>query len=574
MRFKEYKEGGNIDPNYYNRLSEIESNNNSQARSKTSSASGKFQFIKSTWEGLVKKHGLPYTLEDRFDPEKSKRVAELYTQENANYLKNKLGITPTNTDLYAAHFMGVGGASKLLSTLKQNPNASAYDVATTAQINANKPIFLRKDGTVKTAKEVYDTLNYKVTKTKGSVVAEQNSEVGQQNNPYTFREFKPTDYYAPQASQNVSSLDNTQEITNLAEDKSAEIKNKLDQKKAEKDFLEQMIKATEVAYVNPADFQSQPTFEDIQEDQMFQQGGNFKEFYKGYINSPNYKKRLITQGYNNPEQVKKDRLNNLNKITQSEVNDIGSQYYHPLNKVNIDNKELKKYSLNKEITTAHEYSHGVGAMNTGNSNFTKNLTLNNKETSLINSKNNYLDIDTSYNNKKLSEDQKADIRHNSLPSEAKADIDALRYKLKKDNIYNTGTQEFNQNHLNKAKKLYSNDKMIQRNFKAFGDKDLINLMNTIAEQSTSSEDYIQYAQQGGSIPVSSQGVYDFPNQEVLVPTDGAITMKNIPHDILGISQETGQQILMQPEQEYFFPNTKNVLEIPQTKRIKTKRFSK
>lgn len=113
------------------------------------------------------------------------------------------------------------------------------------------------------------------------------NETAEQNNPYTFREFKPTDYYAPQVSQNVSSLDNTQEITNLAEDKSAEIKNKLDQKKAEKDFLEQMIKATEVAYVNPADFQNQPTFEDIQEEQMFQQGGSIPVSSQGVYDFPN-----------------------------------------------------------------------------------------------------------------------------------------------------------------------------------------------------------------------------------------------------------------------------------------------
>lgn len=350
MRFKEYKNSDVIDPNYYSRLSEIESNNNPQARSKTSSASGKFQFIKSTWEGLTKKYGLPYNLEDRFDPEKSKKVAELYTQENANYLKSKLGITPTNTDLYAAHFMGVGGASKLLSTLKQNPNASAYDVASPAQIAANKSIFLRKDGSVKTAKEVYDTLNYKVTKNKPQQEVNIVESTPQQNEPYQFREIKSTDYYAPQASQNISSLDNTQETTNLAEDKATEIKNKLDQKKAEKAFIEQMIKSTQVAYVNPADYQSKPTFEEPQE-QMFQQGGE--------------------------------------------------------------------------------------------------------------------------------------------------------------------------------------------------------------------------------IPISSQGMYQYPNQEVLVPTSGSITMKNIPHDILGISQETGQKILMTPENEYFFPNTKTVLEIPQTKvRIKTKRFSK
>lgn len=69
-------------------------------------------------------------------------------------------------------------------------------------------------------------------------------------------------------------------------------------------------------------------------------------------------------------------------------------------------------------------------------------------------------------------------------------------------------------------------------------------------------------QQGGEIPVSSNGMYDYPNQKVIVPTNGSITMKNIPHNILGISLETGERKVMSPNLEYFFNNTNNVLEIP------------
>lgn len=317
MRYKEYKNGGSIDPNYYTRLSEIESNNNPQARSKTSSASGRFQFIKSTWEGLTKKYNLPYSLEDRFDSEKSKKVAELYTQENANYLKNNLGITPNNTDLYAAHFMGVGGASKLLSTLRNNPNASAYEVATSAQINANKPIFLRKDGTVKTAKEVYDTLKYKVT--RSSAPTQNIQEETQKNNPYRFSEYKKTDYYAPQVSENISSLDNTQETANLAEDKATEIKNRLEQKKAEKALLQQMILATQVAYVNPADYQSQPTFEEPLE---YKNGGEKNSLWKN-----------IRANRGSGRKPTKEMLEQGRKIKQKEdggvIEDDRGQWAHP-----------------------------------------------------------------------------------------------------------------------------------------------------------------------------------------------------------------------------------------------------
>lgn len=84
----------------------------------------------------------------------------------------------------------------------------------------------------------------------------------------------------------------------------------------------------------------------------------------------------------------------------------------------------------------------------------------------------------------------------------------------------------------------------------------------------------QQFQRGGQIPVSSNGVYDYPEQPVLVPTpSGAITMKNVEYPILGISKETGERIEMQPGKEYFFKDTKTVLEIPQKKK-KSKRFKK
>lgn len=86
------------------------------------------------------------------------------------------------------------------------------------------------------------------------------------------------------------------------------------------------------------------------------------------------------------------------------------------------------------------------------------------------------------------------------------------------------------------------------------------------QQSTAVQQIQQsYMQDGGQIPTSPNGLYDYPDAEqVIVPTtNGRITMKNITVPVLGISQETGQQILMQPGKEYHFPETKTVLEIPQ-----------
>ena len=85
---------------YFTKLAHVESNNNPLAKAKTSSAAGLYQFTKGTWEGLTKQLGLNYSLEDRFDPKKSREVVEAFTSQNERYLKNKLGREPNEAELY------------------------------------------------------------------------------------------------------------------------------------------------------------------------------------------------------------------------------------------------------------------------------------------------------------------------------------------------------------------------------------------------------------------------------------------------------------------------------------------
>lgn len=69
-------------------------------------------------------------------------------------------------------------------------------------------------------------------------------------------------------------------------------------------------------------------------------------------------------------------------------------------------------------------------------------------------------------------------------------------------------------------------------------------------------------QEGGQIPISKNGVFDTNGNPVIVPSN-QITMQGVNYPILGISQETGEQKVMMPNVEnYFFKDTKNVLEIP------------
>ena len=64
--------------------------------------------------------------------------------------------------------------------------------------------------------------------------------------------------------------------------------------------------------------------------------------------------------------------------------------------------------------------------------------------------------------------------------------------------------------------------------------------------------YKQIKQQGGNIPISSNGVYDFPGQEVIVPTNnGQITMSKVNYPIKG-TDEFGNTQMMMPGKEYQF----------------------
>jgi len=107
-------------------------------------------------------------------------------------------------------------------------------------------------------------------------------------------------------------------------------------------------------------------------------------------------------------------------------------------------------------------------------------------------------------------------------------------------------------------------------YKAYDDDKIVKAINTIAQNNP--ETSAVYAQNGGNIPISPNGVYDYPQQEVIVPTDsGLITMKNVNYPILGVD-EYGNRQMMYPNQEYQFKG-KVIHEIPQLKRTKNKRFS-
>jgi hypothetical protein len=163
----------------------MESDFNPTAGASTSSARGLYQFIEQTWLGTVKEAGGQlgygqyadgisktasgdYVIRDagmrrsimklRDDPVASSAMAAILTQSNSFQLTGKIGRRPTDAELYMAHFLGTGGAAKLISEAGDNPQASATRMFPNAAA-ANRPIFYDRTGKGRSVAEVYSVLS-------------------------------------------------------------------------------------------------------------------------------------------------------------------------------------------------------------------------------------------------------------------------------------------------------------------------------------------------------------------------------------------------------------------------------
>lgn len=141
------------------RVAMAESGGNPNARAKTSSASGMYQFTDPTWKGMVRNYGAQtgITLADKNDPDKQKIMAELLTKENTAAYQNA-GIQPNDADLYLAHFLGAPSAVKAKQSMGQN---ILGDALFPKAAKANQNIFYNK-GKPRTIDEVYQVLGNKV----------------------------------------------------------------------------------------------------------------------------------------------------------------------------------------------------------------------------------------------------------------------------------------------------------------------------------------------------------------------------------------------------------------------------
>lgn len=132
-----------IPDSYWPMLSKIESNNRPYVKAATSSASGLYQFIKSTWIGEGGKWGPDMSLAfGGLTPSIDEQLmrAKTFTAKNAAAL-TKAGIPINRASLYASHFFGPGTAIKVISA---DVNSRADLIAGEAATKANPSILRNK----------------------------------------------------------------------------------------------------------------------------------------------------------------------------------------------------------------------------------------------------------------------------------------------------------------------------------------------------------------------------------------------------------------------------------------------
>jgi hypothetical protein len=198
-----------------------------------------------------------------------------------------------------------------------------------------------------------------------------------------------------------------------------------------------------------------------------------RSYYMTYLFSKTYRDRLKSFGYTCIDTVIMERTVSLVSVVYGESDSTDSQYKDTKHTINISWKQLLGSSIAYETCVAHEYSHACGSLASNNTE-NKWLPLNQYEEFQLRMRNKLTFIDTT----KPYLDLLA-IYHDRRPCESKADLDAFRYKLFRDGMYDVTTDTFTQKILRQSHQLYKKDFIIARLFHNFSDEDIIYLMNNI-----------------------------------------------------------------------------------------------
>lgn len=171
-----------IDFSYLMGQAKLESGMRANAHSGSSSASGLYQFVDQSWLRVVKAHGAEHglgwaanaistsasgkavvndpatrqaILSLRNDPTAASLMAAEHASDNKGAIEGTLGRSATSTDLYMAHFLGLGGARQFLTAMQANPDRSGATMFPAAA-NANRNVFYDSTGAPRSLSQIYN----------------------------------------------------------------------------------------------------------------------------------------------------------------------------------------------------------------------------------------------------------------------------------------------------------------------------------------------------------------------------------------------------------------------------------
>lgn len=181
---------------------QVESSMDPDARARTSSATGLYQFIESTWLGTMQRHGERFGLGDvaaqigvsrsgsayvadpearsailamRSDPQIAALMAAGLAEDNRAHLAPILGRQPDHGELYLAHFLGAGGAGRFLAEMAENPDQSAAALFRRPAA-ANRAIFYEPSGRPRSLAGVMEHLSGKLERARDAAIFPAPSE--------------------------------------------------------------------------------------------------------------------------------------------------------------------------------------------------------------------------------------------------------------------------------------------------------------------------------------------------------------------------------------------------------------
>jgi Transglycosylase SLT domain len=211
--------GVNFD--YLMNQARVESGFRSDAKASTSSASGLFQFTQQTWLATVKQHGAEHNyswaadaisadkrgrysvpdaqlrgqiLDLRNQPEAASAMAAEFAADNGDVLATALGREPESVDLYLAHFLGSGGATKFLKAWATDPSQPAATLFPAAA-EANEAIFYARGGVPRTLNEIRERFRGKMGgdfgRSSAAAVTIADTQPRPRSAPIQFRAIEP-----------------------------------------------------------------------------------------------------------------------------------------------------------------------------------------------------------------------------------------------------------------------------------------------------------------------------------------------------------------------------------------------